>query len=167
MRSIREKVPFSWENGVRKTNRLRAKGTCQVKRFARKNKRQKDPRIVLGAPEGRITPRAGLHLVAKLDRLLSIGRTISQTAPSVKRRRRGLSLGEVVVSLAEMMLSGGDFLVDLDHQRNDAAGLQLRAVPEVPASTTAIGIGKRFDAEVRRGVERANARWSYAHSRCW
>jgi hypothetical protein len=103
MRSIREKVPFSWDNGVRKTNGLRAKGTCQVKRFARKNKRQKDPRIVLGAPEGRITPRAGLHLVAKLDRLLSIGRTISQTAPSVKRRRRGLSLGEVVVSLAEMI----------------------------------------------------------------
>ncbi len=112
---------------------------------------------MLGAPDGRITPRAGLHLVATLDALLSISRTISQMAPSVKQRKRGLALGEVVVSLAETMLSGGDFLVDLDYQRNDAAGLALRAVPEVPASTTVIGIGKRFDAEVRRGVERANA----------
>jgi hypothetical protein len=112
---------------------------------------------VLGAPDGRITPRAGLHLVAQLDALLSISRTISQMAPSVKLRRRGLALGEVVVSLAETMLSGGDFLVDLDHQRKDAAGLALRAVPEVPASTTVIGIAKRFDENVRRGVEQANA----------
>ena len=93
------------------------------------------PRIVLGAPDGRITPRAGLHLVATLDALLSISRTISETAPSVKLRRRGFALREVVVSLAETMLSGGDFLVDVDHQRKDAAGLALRAVPEVPAST--------------------------------
>jgi len=128
-----------------------------VKRLARKNKRQEDPPIVLGAPDGRITPRAGLHLVATLDALLSISRTISQMAPSVKQRRRGLSLGEVVVSLAETMLSGGDFLVDLDHQRNDAAGLALRAVPEVPASTTVIGIAKSFSEEMRSGVERANA----------
>ena len=85
---------------------------------------------MLGAPDGRITPRAigGLHLVATLDALLSISRTISQMAPPVKQRRRGLALGEVVVSLAETMLSGGDFLVDLDYQRNDAAGLALRAV---------------------------------------
>lgn len=128
-----------------------------MSRIARKHKRRKDPRIALGAPDGRITPRAGLHLVATLDALLSISRTISQMAPSVKLRRRGLALGEVVVSLAETMLSGGDFLADLDHQRNDAAGLALRAVPEVPASTTVIGIGKRFSEEVRRGVERANA----------
>ena len=104
------------------------RGTCLVTRIARKNKRRKDPRIVLGAPDGRITPRAGLHLVATLDALLSISRAISQMAPSVKQRRRGLALGEVVVSLAETMLSGGDFLVDLDYQRNDAAGLALRAV---------------------------------------
>ena len=63
----------------------------------------------------------------------------------------------MVVSLAETMLAGGDFLADLDHQRKDAAGLALRAVPEVPASTTVIGIGKRFSPEVHRGVERANA----------
>jgi hypothetical protein len=55
------------------------------------------------------------------------------------------------------MLSGGEVLIDVHHQRDDAAGHALRAVPEVPASTTVIGIGKRFGEEVRRGVERANA----------
>ena len=128
-----------------------------MKRIARKKRARKHPRIALGAPDGRLTPRAGLHLVAKLDALLSITGTIDQVAPAVKQRRRGLRLGEVVVSLAETMLAGGDFLADLDYQRTDAAGLALRAVPAVPASTTVIGIGKRFDENVRSGVERANA----------
>jgi hypothetical protein len=55
------------------------------------------------------------------------------------------------------MPAGGDFLIDPDHQRKDRAGLPLRAVPDVPASTTAIALGKRFCPEVSRGVERANA----------
>ena len=54
-----------------------------MKRIASKNERRKEPRIVLGAPDGRITPRAGLHLVAKLDTALSITDTIDQMAPSV------------------------------------------------------------------------------------
>lgn len=125
--------------------------------MAKQKRPGKHPRIVLGDPDGRITPRAGLHLVAKLNTLLSITSTIDEVAPAVKRRRRGLGLGQVVVSLAETMLVGGDFLIDLDHQRQDAAGRPLRAVPEIPASTTVIGIGQRFDKEVRRGVEQANA----------
>ena len=126
-------------------------------KLAQRKRLRKDRRIVLGAPDGRITPRAGLHLVAKLNRLLSITTTIDELAPPVKERRRGLGLGAVVMSLAETMLGGGDFLIDLDHQRQDTTGLGLRAVPEVPASTTVIGIAKRFDDEVRRGVEQANA----------
>lgn len=118
---------------------------------------KKKRKVVLGAPDGRITPRAGLHLIAKLDELLGIRATIDHSGPPFKRRRRGLMLGGVVVSLAETMLAGGDFLVDLDHQRADAAGLPLRAVPDVPASTTVIGLGKRFDDKVRAQVERANA----------
>ena len=63
-----------------------------------------------------------------------------------------------MVSLAETMLAGGDFLCDLDHQREGAAGLRLRAVPDVPASTTVIGLGQRFDGKARAHVERANAK---------
>ena len=148
-------MPFNWENGCWKANRLRAKGTCLVERIPKKNHRARP--IVLGAPDGRITPRAGLHLLAKLNALLAVSATIDERAPTFKRRRRGLSLGRLIVSLAETMLSGGDFLIDLDHQRADGAGRPLRAVPDVPASTTAIGLGKRFDQAARRHVERANA----------
>jgi hypothetical protein len=35
--------------------------------------------------------------------------------------------------------------------------LALRAVPEVPASTTVIALGQRFDEVARAQVERANA----------
>jgi hypothetical protein len=126
-----------------------------VARIPNKNLRARH--IVLGAPDARITPRSGLHLLAKLNALLAVGATIDEHAPTFKRRRRGLSLGRLVVSLAETMLGGGDFLIDLDYQRKDGAGRPLRAVPDMPASTTAIGLGKRFDATARRQVERANA----------
>ena len=136
---------------VAKAPQSQLEGTCLVTRVANKNRQ-----VVLGKPDGRITPRAGLHLVAKLDQLLGITDTIDAGGPSFKQRKRGLMLGGVMVSLAETMLAGGDFLCDLDHQRMDAAGLRLRAVPDVPASTTVIGLGKRFDELARAHVERAN-----------
>jgi len=95
-------------------------------------------------------------LVATLDELLGMSRTIDAASPRIKKRRRGLGMGKLVASLAETVLSGGDFLADLDHQRKDAAGLRLRAVPDVPTSTTVIGLGKRFSPEARHGVELAN-----------
>jgi hypothetical protein len=114
-------------------------------------------KVVLGGHDGRITPRAGLQLVAKLNQLLGITAMIDAGAPPIKKRRRGLLLGGLMLAMAETMLAGGDFMCDLDNQRKDAAGLALRAVPDVPASTTFIGVGKRFDDEVRTHVEAANA----------
>jgi len=65
---------------------------------------------------------------------------------SIKARRQGLSAGELVLSMAETILAGGDFMIDLDNQaRADGAGAALRAVPSPPASTTFIALAKRFD----------------------
>jgi Transposase DDE domain group 1 len=61
------------------------------------------------------------------------------------------------MSMAETMLGGGDFMVDLDHQRADVAGAQLRAVPNIPASTTFIGLAKRFNEGTFAHLEAANA----------
>ncbi len=117
---------------------------------------KKKSKVALSNPDNRITSRAGLHLVSKLDDLIGISKTINESGPSIKERNRGLSLGSLMLSIAEMMLAGGDFLCDLDFQRDDVAGLPLRAVPDVPASTTVIGLGKRFDSKVIEGLERAN-----------
>ncbi len=118
----------------------------------------KKRRVVLGAPDGRVTPRAGLGLVAKLDVVLGIKAGLDGVgvASGFKVRRRGLGLGGLLLALAETMLAGGDFFCDLGFQRADAAGAALRAVPEIPAPTTAIGLGRRFDSEVSTAVETAN-----------
>lgn len=118
---------------------------------------EKKSKVVLGKHDRRITPRAGLHLVKKLDQLLLISSTIDAGGTPIKTRKRGLELGSLMLTLAETMLAGGDFLCDLDNQREDHIGLQLRAVPEVPASTTVIGLGKRFDVKMCNTVENANA----------
>jgi hypothetical protein len=100
-----------------------------------------------------VTPRAGLALVAEVDRILGVVDALDDGVGAIKARNRGLSAGELLLALAETMLGGGDFLIDLDHQRRDQAGRPLRAVPEVPASTTVIGLAKRFGPEVFAGIE--------------
>jgi hypothetical protein len=128
------------------------KGTCQVRRIRRSIRR-----VSLGAADPSLTPRAGLYLVAELERVLGIVAAIDAEVGRTTARRRGLSAGALVVSMAETMLAGGDFMIDLDHQRRDEAGRPLRALGEIPASTTFIGRAKRFGAAVFSGIERANA----------
>ena len=117
--------------------------------------RHRPPSVALGEPDPTLTPRAGLHLVAEVDRALGVVDTLDRQIGPVKARRRGLSGGELVMALVETMLCGGDFLADLDYQRDDAVGALVRAVPEVPASTTFIGLAKRFGDDVFCGIERA------------
>lgn len=76
--------------------------------------------MLLGGHGGRITFRAGLDLVAKLDTLVSISDTIDPDAPSIKKRRRGLTLGGLMLTMAESMLASGNFMRDLDNLRNGA-----------------------------------------------
>ncbi len=50
--------------------------------------------------------------------------------------------------MAETILAGGDFMIDLDNlARADTAGGVLRAVADPPASTTFIALANRFDDE--------------------
>lgn len=120
-------------------------------------------RVVIGDDDPKQTPHAGLVLVAELDRVLDIQSVIDSEVGPIKTRRRGLGAGGLVLSVAEMMLAGGDFMCDLDHQRDDGAGRELRAVPDIPSSPTFIGLAKGFDARVFTGIEAANrelvARW--------
>lgn len=112
-------------------------------------------RVGLGQADPNLTPRAGLRLVGELDRILRVTATVDAHVGPTTTRRRGLSAGGLVVSMAETMLAGGDFMVDLDYQRDDLAGAALRAVPEIPASTTFIGRAKCFEEKVFLGIEEA------------
>jgi hypothetical protein len=112
--------------------------------------------VVIGDDDPTLTPHAGLVLVAELDRVLGIASVIDSQVGAIKARRQGLGAGGLVLAVAEMMLAGGDFMCDLDVQRQDVAGRQLRAVPEVPSSPTFIALAKRFDEATFGGFEAAN-----------
>lgn len=86
--------------------------------------------------------------------MLGLAAALDRHVGSVKQRRRGLSSGELLTSMASAQPTGVDFLVGLDRRRADAAGQQLEAVP-TPPSTTAAGIARRFDEQHRRGIEAA------------
>src|SRR5450631_646122 len=92
-------------------------------------------RVVVGAADARLTGHAGVAVVAELDRVLGIASALDAAVGSIKTRRRGVSAGELVLSMAGAQMTGADFLVGMDHRRADTAGQQLEPVP-TPASTT-------------------------------
>jgi hypothetical protein len=63
-----------------------------------------------------------LALVAEVDRVLGIESVIDAEVGAIKSRSQGLGAGGLVLAAVETMLAGGDFMVDLDYQRQDAAG---------------------------------------------
>jgi hypothetical protein len=101
--------------------------------------------VKVGRDDPSLTPAAGVILIAELDRVLGLAETIDVHVGRIKQRRQGLSGGQLVLAVAETMLTGREFMVDLDHVRDDVAGAALRAVPQPPASTTFVGLAQRFD----------------------
>jgi hypothetical protein len=89
--------------------------------------------VKVGRDDPSLAPAAGVTLIAELDRVLGVVETIDAHVGPIKVRRQGLSAGQLVVSMTETMLAGGDYKCDLDHARHDVAGAVLRAVPQAPS----------------------------------
>lgn len=121
-------------------------------RQARQRKRVR--RVRLGAPDPRLTPAAGVEAVRELDRVLGITKVLDQAIGPIKQRDRGLTPGQVLVTMASAQLTGEDFMVGLDRRRLDVAGQVLEPVP-TPASTTWAGNAKRFTATHLAGLPSA------------
>ena len=121
-------------------------------------------RLLVRADDPSLTPHAGLAVVGDLARKLDLVGLIDgelaleRRARPVKTRRRGVSSGELVVSLAECQLAGGAFFDHLEDQRADTAGAALRAVADVPSAPAALQVSKRFRRVHCQRVERAMAR---------
>lgn len=122
----------------------------RVKHTGKQPRGRRNPRVRIGGDDASVTGAAGLVLVAEVDRILGVASTIDAWVGRIKQRDQGLSAGELVLSMAECMLAGGDFMADLDHLRADTAGAEVRAVPDPPASTTFIALAKGFN-DVRLG----------------
>ena len=118
---------------------------------------------MLGAPDGRITPRAGLHLVSKLDKLIGITATIDDAGPPFKQRSGGLMLGGVMVSLAETMLAGGG----LPLRPRPSARRHCRASTSRRARRAGVHHGDRPGQALRRTDARPHrAGQRQAHQSC-
>jgi hypothetical protein len=132
-------------------------------------------RIVFRADDEALTPYAGLVCVGELARRTGLVELVDgelaaeRRAAPVKRRRRGVSGGELVVALAESQLVGGECFEDIEELRADTAGASFRAVAAVPAAATALQLAKRFRRclcqAVERGLVRAGERLDRALGR--
>ena len=83
----------------------------------------------IGAPDGRLTPAAGVEALRETDRVLGITAALDAGIGAVKERARGPSGGQLLISMASAQLAGEDFLVGLDRRRADVAGQLLAPVP--------------------------------------
>lgn len=128
------------------------------------NAARRGGRIVVCADERSLTPYAGLAVSGELARriglagLIDAELAVERRARPVKVRRRGLSPGELVVSLAECQLVGGAFFDHLEDVRADLAGAGLRAVAATPSAPAALQNAKRFRRCHVQRIERAMAR---------
>jgi hypothetical protein len=139
----------------------------RVAERAREGRFREVPRVEIRADEQTLTPFGGSAVVGELVRrieLIPVLDAAIEMAPRVgglkpvKQRARGCSPGQALVSVAESMLCGGDSMLDLERLRADVAGAELRAVPGVPAASTACQLARRFRRSHLRGAEAAFAR---------
>jgi hypothetical protein len=128
------------------------------------NHRRSRGRIVVGDNDPSLCRYGGLAVVGELARRLRLVELIEaelrveRRARPVKVRRRGLSPGQLVVSIAESQLVGGEFFSDLEEVRADEAGAGLRTVGQTPSAPTALQRAKDFRRVHCQRVERACAR---------
>ena len=107
-------------------------------------------RIEIRADDETLTPYAGLAVTGQLVPALRLCELIDaelsqvRRAGPVKLRERGLSGGELLVSLAECQLVGGQCFSDVEDLRADRAGAALRAVAQPPSASTARQLAARF-----------------------
>ena len=119
---------------------------------------------MIRADDPSLTPFAGLAIVGELSRKLRLVELVDaelavvRLARPVKRRRRGLSPGAFVVSLAECQVAGAECFDDLERVRADRAGASLRAVADTPSAPTGRQVARRFRSSHIRAIERAQAR---------
>ena len=120
-------------------------------------------RIEFRADDPSLTPYAGLAISGEVCRKLRLVPLIdaelaaARVAP-VKRRRRGLSAGQLAVAIAEAQLAGAECFDDVQDVRADRDGAPLRAVAGTPSAPTARQLACRFKPGHIRAIERGVAR---------
>ena len=120
-------------------------------------------RLAFRADDPALTGYAGLAIVGELARrtrlveLIDAELAVCGEVP-VKVRRRGVSPGGLVVSVAECQIAGADCFDDIENVRADIASAAFRAVRATPSAGTARQLARLYERSHVRAVERALAR---------
>jgi hypothetical protein len=121
-------------------------------------------RLSFRADDPSLTPYAGLAIVGELARCTRLVELVDaelcavRGVRAVKSRRRGISPGALVVSLAECQIAGAECFDDIENIRADTASAELRAVPGTPSAPTARQLARCYRRPHIRAIERALAR---------
>jgi hypothetical protein len=103
----------------------------------------------------KITSFAGLKLVADLATRLGVVAALERL--TVKKRRRGVPICDVIMSLVRSFLVGGEHLSDLDVLRGESATRELLYGLQVPAPTTAGETLRKFNLGHIKQLEAVNS----------
>ena len=121
-------------------------------------------RLAFRADDPSLTAYGGLAIVGELARRTRLVELVdaelgaARGVRAVKARRRGLSPGGLVVSLAECQIAGAECFDDVENVRADSASAVLRAVAATPSAPTARQLAQRYRRTHIRAIERALAR---------
>jgi hypothetical protein len=121
-------------------------------------------RLLIRADDPSLSAYAGLAISGELLRKLRLVELIDaelsalDRVPAVKQRRRGLTPGELSVSIAECQLAGAECFDDIEVLRAEKALAPWRAVADTPSAPTARQLAYRFKPSHIRAIERAGAR---------
>ena len=116
------------------------------------------------ADDPSLTPHGGLAIVGELARrtrlveLVDAELQAARGVRAVKARRRGVSPGGLVVSVAECQIAGAECFDDIENVRADTASAALRAVRDTPSAPAARQLAQRYRRTHIRAIERALAR---------
>jgi hypothetical protein len=94
------------------------------------------PRLQILPARISTTAFAGLPLIARLAESLGLIPALQQRLHFFKRRQRGYSIWQLVLSLMLLLIAGGESLTDIQLLQSDRSLKRLLGWPRLPAATT-------------------------------
>jgi len=94
------------------------------------------PRFQIAPARISTTAFAGLPLFARLAESLGLIPALEERLRFLKRRRRGYSVWQFVLSLTLLLIAGGESLTDIQLLQSDRSLKRLLGWPRLPAATT-------------------------------
>jgi len=104
------------------------------------------------------TAFAGLPLFARLAESLGLIPALDERLHFLKRRQRGYSVWQFVLSLMLLLIAGGESLTDIQLLQSDCSLKRLLGWPRLPVATTLGQFLRRFTRRALGALATANAR---------